>query len=123
MKTCKWCGKAFEVDYTFRKYCCKECAKAADKIVRLEYKNKNEDKIKKRQREYYKKHHKRKISYCKMCGVELPHGKQEYCLNCLLKDYKHSAGKAHTTAYSRLSNRGYDKEMIEYEIEQRGYDL
>lgn len=100
-----------------RKYCCEECRKA----VRKKYKREHPEKVK----IYYK----RKISYCKICGVELPHGKQQYCLDCLLKDYikaKEECKKDHNhliTAYSRLNSRGYDRELIEYEIEQRGYDL
>ena len=62
----------------------------------------------------------------KWCGVELPHGKQQYCLNCLLKDYmkaREEGRKAHkhlVTAYARLSSRGLDKELIELEIEAKG---
>ena len=114
MKECKWCGKAFEAVPTCKKYCCDECRKE----VKKKYK-----------REHAKTYYKRKISYCKICGVELPHGKQQYCLNCLLKDYikaKKECKKGHNhliTAYSRLNNRGYNRELIEYEIEQRGYDL
>lgn len=98
-----------------KKYCCDECRKAGRKEVKKIYK-----------REQVKTYYKRKISYCKICGVELPHGKQQYCLNCLLKDYikaKEECKKGHNhliTAYSRLNNRGYDRELIEYEIEQRG---
>ena len=63
---------------------------------------------------------------CKVCGVELPHGRQQYCLNCLLKDYikaKEEGKKAHNhlvTAYARLRSRGLDKELIELEIEAKG---
>ena len=117
MKECKWCGKAFEPVPPCKKYCCEECRKA----VRKKYKREHPEQVK----TYYK----RKISYCKICGVELPHGRQQYCLNCLLKDYiaaRKESRKAHNhliTAYSRLNSRGLDKEIIEYEIEQRGYDL
>ena len=121
MKECKWCGKAFEAVPPCKKYCCDECRKAGVKEVKKIYKREHPEKVK----TYYK----RKISYCKICGVELPHGKQQYCLDCVLKDYikaKEENRKTHehlVTAYARLSCRGYDKEMIEYEIEQRGYDL
>ena len=117
MKECKWCGKAFEAVPPCKKYCCEECRKA----VRKKYKREHPEQVK----TYYK----RKISYCKICGVELPHGRQQYCLDCLLKDYikaKEECKKGHNhliTAYSRLNSRGYDRELIEYEIEQRGYDL
>ena len=63
--------------------------------------------------------------YCDKCGAELPHGRQQYCLNCLLKDYikaKEEGKKAHNhlvTAYARLRSRGLDKELIELEIEER----
>lgn len=72
-----------------------------------------------------KTYYKRKISYCKICGVEIPHGRQQYYLNCLLKDYikaKEEGKKAHNhlvTAYARLRSRGLDKELIELEIEER----
>lgn len=111
MKECKWCGKAFEAVPPCKKYCCEECRKEVKKIYK---------------REQVKTYYKRKISYCKICGVELPHGRQQYCLNCLLKDYiaaRKESRKAHNhliTAYSRLNSRGYDRELIEYEIEQRG---
>ena len=117
MKECKWCGKAFEAVPPCKKYCCDECRKAG----RKKYKREHPEQVK----TYYK----HKISYCKICGVELPHGRQQYCLNCLLKDYiaaRKESRKAHNhliTAYSRLNSRGLDKELIEYEIEQRGYDL
>ena len=126
MKLCKWCKKPFEPDYSYRKYCCPECAEAEQRRYQKEYKLKNADKIKKKQLEYRKKHYKRKISYCKICGVELPCGKQQYCLDCLLKDFmkaKEESKKAHThlvTAYSRLHCRGYDKKTIETEIEKKG---
>ena len=83
-------------------------------------------KYKREHPEQVKTYYKRKISYCKICGVELPHGRQQYCLDCLLKDYiaaKEECKKGHNhlvTAYARLNSRGYDRELIEYEIEQRG---
>lgn len=126
MKLCKWCKKPFEPDSKHKKYCCEECAEAGQRRYKKEYKLKNTDKIKKKQLEYYKKHYKCKISHCKICGAELPHGKQKYCLDCLLKDFikaKEESKKAHThlfTAYNRLHCRGYDKEAIETKIEERG---
>ena len=62
---------------------------------------------------------------CKVCGVELPHGTQQYCLNCLLKDYmkaREEGRKVHNhlvTAYARLRSRGLDKELIMNEINER----
>ena len=63
---------------------------------------------------------------CKVCGAELPRSRQQYCLNCLLKDYikaKEEGKKAHNhlaTACARLRSRGLDKELIELEIKERG---
>lgn len=62
---------------------------------------------------------------CKVCGAKLPDGRQQFCLNCLLKDFikaKEESKKAHNhlvTAYARLRSRGLDKKLIELEIEER----
>ena len=63
---------------------------------------------------------------CKVCGAELSRSRQQYCLNCLLKDFikaKQEGKKTHNhlvTAYTRLRSRGFDKELIGLEIKERG---
>ena len=99
MKLCKWCGKAFEPNSKRKKYCCVECAKNGTE---------------KNQRKYRIK------SYCKICGVKLPHGRQKFCLECLLKSYKGNDIEKHRRARDILYCRGYDREMIEDECEERG---
>lgn len=122
MKICKWCKKPFEPNAKHKKYCCVKCAKNGFEKKQREYRIENKEKIRERERKQYM----HKISYCKICGVKLPHGRQQYCLDCLLKDYikaKEECKKGHNhliTAYSRLNSRGLDKEMIEGECKERG---
>ena len=69
-------------------------------------------------------HQKRMIfyqkSYCKICGVKLPHGSQKFCLECLLKSYKGDDIEKYRHARNILYCRGYDRAMIEDECEERG---
>lgn len=116
MKTCKWCKKLFEPNSKHKKYCCVECAKNGKEKNRQKYRIKNKEKIREKQRKRYI----RKISHCEICGVELPHGKQKFCLECLLKSYKGDDIEKCRHARSILCCRGYDKEMIEDEYKERG---
>lgn len=116
MKLCKWCGKAFEPNSKHKKYCCVECAKNGMKKNQRKYRIKNADEIRQKAAAKYI----RKISHCEICGVELPHGRQKFCLECLLKSYKGDDIEKYRRARSILYCRGYDKEMIEYECEERG---
>ncbi len=98
-----------------------ECAKNGTGKNQRKYRIKNKEKIREKERKRYI----HKISYCKICGVKLPHGSQQYCLDCLLKDYikaKEECKKGHNhlvTAYAHLNSRGFNKELIELEIEER----
>lgn len=94
-RICAICGIKFKgVGMHSRKYCSPSCRKIATKG-------------------YYKSVGKK----CVVCGVALPDGRQEFCFECLLKDYY----KTHSTiSYNRLRNRGYDKEMIKEELKNRG---
>ena len=66
---------------------------------------------------WYKEHYVPVGKCCVECGNLLPDGRASYCLDCLLKDY---ASGNRRVAGQRLSCRGYDKEMILYEIKERG---
>lgn len=116
MKICKWCGKAFEPNSKHKKYCCVECAKNGMKKNQREYRIENKEKIRDRERKRYI----HKISYCKICGVKLPHGRQKTCLECLLKSYKGNDIEKYRRARDILYCRGYDRKMIEDECEERG---
>ncbi len=116
MKICKWCKKPFEPNPKHRKYCCEACKKAGTKKVQRNYRIKNTDIIRQKAAARYI----RKISYCEICGVELPHGSQKMCLECLLKSYKGNDAEKYRRARGILNCRGYDKKMIEDECEERG---
>ena len=68
---------------------------------------------------YPQLHAKRRIiKYCKICNCELPHGKQTYCLDCLLKMY---VNDSKSKALHILNSRGLDKTMIQEELRERGW--
>ena len=118
-KTCIVCGKSFLAANPLYCLCSNEC-RAKRKLV---YKNRYEkthakaikEQRKKRNIKYYEQH--KKKSYCKICGMPLSHGNQKYCLKCLLKTYQNE--KTRSWAYAVLRCRGYDKETIISEIEER----
>lgn len=116
MKICKWCKKPFEPDPKHRKYCCEACKKAGIEKMQRNYRIKNTDIIRQKAAARYI----RKISHCEICGVELPHGRQKMCLECLLKSYKGDNVEKYRRARNILYCRGYDDEMIKYECEERG---
>ena len=116
MKICKWFRKLFEPNSKHKKYCCVECAKNGMKKNQREYRIKNKEKIREKERKRYI----HKKSYCKICGVKLPHGSQKICLKCLLKSYKGDDIEKYRRARNILYCRGYDTEMIENECKERG---
>lgn len=116
MKTCKWCKKPFKPNSKHKKYCCVECAKNGTEKNQRKYRIKNKEKI----RERVSKRYIHKKSYCKICGVKLPHGSQKFCLECLLKSYKGDDIEKYRHARRILYCRGYDTEMIEDECKERG---
>lgn len=74
---------------------------------------------------YYHKHKKKSTKRCAVCGGELEHGNQTYCLDCLLKDYMASVkgelgSSGRNTAYHRLVCRGYDITGILKACKERG---
>ena len=76
-----------------------------------------------RQRAYYLLRKKPTDKRCQDCGILLPHGKQTYCLDCLLRAYirtKGDSGNERKKIRHRLYNRGLDSKEIEYEIKKRG---
>ena len=119
MKACKWCGKEFESYHCACKYCCKECAKKAHKRQMADWQVLHrEERAKSGKRRYNEKKIKKK---CRTCGVELPNNSQKWCLDCLLKEYIKSIGTSqeHQRITVILASRGYNKEMIMNEIEER----
>lgn len=92
-KICVACGKAFEAKAHNAKYCSLNCRKSATRIKYEPVKN-----------------------VCQTCGKQLPDGRQQWCIDCLLEDYKKTRSEL---AYNRLRNRGYDKEMIKEELKNR----
>lgn len=114
-KSCCICGHSFQAK-SANVYCCSpECSKERRRQYQSRYRRGSEYWAK-----YYPQLHAkvRIIKYCKICSHELPHGKQTYCLDCLLKMYlndnKHEA-------LHILGSRGYDKAMIKEELKQRGW--
>ena len=93
-KVCNICGKPYSSDHVKSKYCSHNCYKTA---MRMKYKP--------------------IVARCRTCGVALPDGRQWWCLDCLLRDYKQNKS---LQAYHRLQNRGYDKELVLLEIKRRG---
>lgn len=95
-KTCPICSKDFHSENIRRKYCSKNCYKTA-------------------MRHMYDPTPK----LCAGCGKELADRRQQWCLDCLLKDYH----KTHSyIAYHRLENRGFDKASILQELKNRGIE-
>ena len=93
------------------------CRQSVTKLLFLGETTKiNKEKIRDKERKRYI----HKKSYCKICGVKLPHGRQKFCLECLLKSYKGIDIEKYRRARDILYCRGYDKEMIEDECEERG---
>jgi hypothetical protein len=93
-----------------------ECAKNETEKNQRKYRIKNKEKIREKERKRYI----HKKSYCKICGVKLPYGRQEYCFDCLFKSYKSDDIEKYRHARSILYCRGYDTEMIEDECKERG---
>lgn len=93
-KICNICGKPYQSDSVSSKYCSHNCRKAA---IRMRYNPVG--------------------ARCRTCGSALADGRQWWCLDCLLRDYKRNKS---AQAYHRLENRGYTKESIILEIKKRG---
>lgn len=94
----------------------KPAKKAGIKKAQRNYRIKNTDEIRRKAAAKYI----RKISHCEICGVELPHGRQKICLECLLKSYKGDDIEKYRRARGILYCRGYDREMVEDECKERG---
>ena len=103
-KQCCICGEIFNARQSNYIYCSEKCRKEARyqrwKLCNskgTEYWNTIYPKI-------HEKH--RVIKYCKICNCELPHGKQTYCLDCLLKMYmNNNKSKAFHILSSTSANR------------------
>ena len=108
IKKCKICGAEFKVNQFNRVYCSKECAKIGQKQKQKEYREKNRDKYRKIQlqyyynhreevraykREYYQSHKKTKakqIRLCKWCGkpFEVTSHNKIYCSEKCVEEHK-----------------------------------
>ena len=114
-KVCPVCKKRFIAISTKHYLCSDACRKQhiseSHKIYYSEYKN--QVKLK----QYHKEHYIPVIKYCATCGDQLPHGKQKFCLKCLLNEYLHGDS---FKAYTRLKNRGYTGQTIMQEIQRLG---
>lgn len=118
-KTCVVCGKSFLAANPLYCICSDECRRKRKAVYDKRYSETHVEAVKKQRKRYYEKYweqHKKKC-YCKICGALLPHGMQKYCLDCLLNAYQNA--ETHSWASSVLCCRGYDKEAVISEIEER----
>ena len=118
-KTCIVCGKSFLAANPLYCICSDECRRKRKAVYDKRYSETHAEAVKKQRKRYYEKYweqHKKKC-YCKICGALLPHGMQKYCLDCLLNAYQNA--ETHSWASSVLCCRGYDKEAVISEIEER----
>ena len=118
-KICKVCGGSFKAVNNHYVICSEECRKKylrdKSRIRSKIYYHTLHGKI--QRKNWYKKNHTPVAKFCLSCGDPLPDGRQTYCIDCLLRDYKYGN---RAVAAQRLACRGYDKEMILTEIEDRG---
>lgn len=114
-KSCCICGKLFLAKAVNIQCCSSQCKIEKRKQSNVRYKKGSE---------YWSIHYpqlhakRRIIKYCKICNCELPHGKQTYCLDCLLKMY---VNDSKSKALHILNSRGLDKTMIQEELRERGW--
>lgn len=115
---CTECGKCFDSPNSNYKTCSTKCRTERSKRTNNQrmaiYRDTTINKY--YRQVYYKEHYVPVIKVCKSCGTVLDDGRQNFCLDCLLKDYLHGD---HNTARQRLACRGYDKAMILEEIRIR----
>ena len=114
-QTCKICGKKFmakQINYTI----CSETCRTINKrnLSHINYYENRQTYIEYCRR-YGATHRRYKHNPCAICGQPLPDSRAKFCLGCLFKEYKQ--GKK-DWAYKVLKCRGFDREMIDYEIEQ-----
>ena len=118
-RNCEWCGKTYDTYCSTQRWCCAECRQqfiyADKKSMRLLY----TDEDHKRECDVAKKwyaNNKKVKRYCKDCGELLPHGKQQFCLDCLLRGFMRND----YTYRMRLRNRGYNTIDAWLAIKERG---
>lgn len=114
-KVCKICGKEFQAINRNYCMCSPECRKISERESRRKSMRKYlaTDLGKEISRLYYKKHRVLVNKKCVCCGTKLNDGRQTYCLECLLKDYRDNRTPI---SIRRLYSRGFDKDMIEEEL-------
>lgn len=117
-KVCKICGKEFQAVNKNYCLCSPECRKISERESHKDALRKYYATTlgKERSKRYYKEHRTLVNKQCACCGTKLDDGRQSYCLNCLLKDYRDNPS---VISRKRLYSRGFDKAMIEEEIKER----
>ena len=110
-KICEICNAEFEATRVFTKYC-PDCRLNAYRDNTKIWQKNNPDKIREARRRKYLVE-----VFCATCGEKLPNGKQVFCLNCLLKDYKYNYSQK---AAARLCCRGFNSKEIWDMIKERG---
>lgn len=116
-KTCIVCGKSFLAANPLYCLCSNDCRAKRKAAYNKRYEKEHITREQKRKRnKKYREQHKKKY-HCKTCGTVLPNGCQKYCLDCLLRAYQ--SKEQRSWAKDVLHSRGYDKEAIINEIEER----
>lgn len=118
-KRCIVCGKSFLAANSLYCLCSNECRAKRKLVYKNRYEKTHAEAIREQNRKRdkkYREQHKKKYR-CKTCGTVLLNGCQKYCLDCLLRAYQ--SKEQRPWAYAVLCCRGYDKETIISEIEER----
>lgn len=116
-KVCKICGKQFQAINRNYCMCSPECRKISERESRKQTLRRYyaTDLGKEKILRYYRKHRVLVDKMCACCGIKLDDGRQTYCLECLLRDYRDN----HTPiSVRRLYSRGLDKTMIKEELKR-----
>ena len=113
IKRCAICNEEFCAKSGRYNYCSDECRK----IGKYNNNKKYIERCKAAGKAYWTNYaYKPVVKHCKKCGTVLPDGRQTWCLDCLLLDYKLNKSPK---AYQRLSLRGFTKTTILEEIRNR----
>lgn len=114
---CKICGKPITTINPRYTICSDECRKINNRQNGRNWALNNPGKISAKSKKYHETHYISQVHYCKKCGGKLENNRQSYCMDCLLDAYQQK--RTHSWAQSVLLSRGYDKEAVLFEIEER----
>ena len=121
---CKVCGKEFQARNPKYCYCSEKCRTDGLRQVCREhtYRWNQSDRCKEVRKSYYLRTRTLVDKFCAVCGVKLPDGRQTYCLECLLKDYRDTHSQI---SIRRLYSRGFDIQMINEAVKnmEQGVDI